>query len=202
MKKFAKVTAMLLTVCLLGGICCAAALADEEILIAPAPVIAPAPAQGITRAEAAALIYKCAQDAEQGFQGSWMFLLPYSDLDSIPDGGYESIAWCTMKGVLKGYTDGCIGAGDLVTREQFAVMFCRYAEAMGYDVSQGENTNILSFDDVFEAPVSDFAGGAVQWALTIGVLEPVGTELQARGNVTAEQADAAVAAFIEEYTAK
>ena len=44
----------------------------------------------------------------------------------------------------------------------------RYAKYKGYDVSIGENTNILSYDDAFE--ISEYAVPAMQWACGAGVL--------------------------------
>ena len=44
----------------------------------------------------------------------------------------------------------------------------RYAKYKGYDVSVGEDTNILSYDDAFE--ISEYAVSAMQWACGSGIL--------------------------------
>ena len=44
----------------------------------------------------------------------------------------------------------------------------RYAKYKGYDVSVGENTNILSYNDVFD--VSEYAIPAMQWACGTGII--------------------------------
>ena len=57
---------------------------------------------------------------------------------------------------------------------------------MGYDVSVGEDTNILSYDDVFD--VAEYAIPAFQWACGAGVingttestLSPLGTATRAQ----------------------
>ena len=36
-----------------------------------------------------------------------------------------------------------------ITREQIAIIIYRYAKTNGYDVSVGENTNILSYTDLY-----------------------------------------------------
>ena len=46
-----------------------------------------------------------------------------------------------------GISDGS-GLDQNLTREQLATMLYRYAQYKGYDVSAGEDTNILSYADV------------------------------------------------------
>ena len=47
-------------------------------------------------------------------------------------------------------------------------MLYRYAQYKGYDVSEGENTNILSYSDV--SSVSEYAMEAMQWACGAGII--------------------------------
>ncbi|MBR5366270.1 MAG: S-layer homology domain-containing protein, partial [Clostridia bacterium] len=76
---------------------------------------------------------------------------------------------------------------DNVTREQLAAILFRYAKFKGYDVSVGEDTNILSYYDAFTW--GDWAVQALQWACGAGVIEdsPVGmlrpTEAATRGEI-------------------
>ena len=44
----------------------------------------------------------------------------------------------------------------------------RYAQYKGYDVSVGEDTNILSYGDAFE--IAEYAIPAMQWACGSGLL--------------------------------
>ena len=55
-----------------------------------------------------------------------------------------------------------------LTREQMVTVLWRYAKYRDYDVSVGEETNILSYDDAFE--VSGYAVSAMQWACGSGIL--------------------------------
>mgnify|MGYP002534717778 CR=1 FL=1 len=55
-----------------------------------------------TRAQAAAMIYRCAQAQGKGFTGAWMFHLPFTD---VPEWAYESVAWCYMNGVTTGVSE-------------------------------------------------------------------------------------------------
>lgn len=80
----------------------------------------------------------------------------------------EAVRWAAGCGVVKGYDNGCFGPNDAVTREQMAAILYRYAQHKGYDVSAGEDTNILSFNDAFA--VSEYAIPAMQWAVGAGLI--------------------------------
>jgi hypothetical protein len=81
----------------------------------------------------------------------------------------KAIYWAEEKGIACGYGNGSFGTRDSLTREQLVAMLWQYAKYKGYDVSVGENTNILSYDDVFE--LSEYAVPAMQWACGSGVIE-------------------------------
>lgn len=88
---------------------------------------------------------------------------PFSDVAEN-----ESILWAVENGIVSGYGNGTFGPDNAVTREQLAVILFNYAKAQGQDVSVGENTNILSYEDAFS--VSEWAIPAVQWACGAGVM--------------------------------
>lgn len=83
----------------------------------------------------------------------------------------EAVRWAVGCGVVKGYDNECFGPDDAVTREQMAAILYRYAQHKGYDVSAGEDTNILSFDDAFA--VSEYAIPAMQWACGSGTVHGI-----------------------------
>lgn len=86
----------------------------------------------------------------------------------------EALRWAQHEGLALGYGDGTyFGPNDNVTREQLITILWRYAQWQGHDVSEGEDTNILSFDDAFE--VSEYAIPAIQWACATGMLQGVDT---------------------------
>lgn len=80
----------------------------------------------------------------------------------------EAIFWATETGVMSGYGGNTFGANDAVTREQLAAILWRYAQYKGYDVSVGEDTNILSYADAFV--ISEYAIPAMQWACGAGII--------------------------------
>ena len=69
--------------------------------------------------------------------------------------------------VENGVSDGTNMDASL-TREQLATMLYRYAQLKGYDVSVGNNTNILSYADA--SSVSSYAMEAMQWACGAGII--------------------------------
>jgi hypothetical protein len=89
--------------------------------------------------------------------------------DGLTDSKYfNAVCWANESGIAGGYTDGFFGVEDSLTREQMVTLLWRYAKHQGYDVSVGEETNILSYDDAFE--ISEYAIPAMQWACGSGVL--------------------------------
>ena len=76
----------------------------------------------------------------------------------------EGVAWAVESGV----SDGTNPEAN-ITREQLVTMLYRYAQLKGVDVSVGENTNILSYDDA--ASVSEWAIAAMQWACGEGIIK-------------------------------
>ena len=80
----------------------------------------------------------------------------------------EAIRWAAAVKIVNGCSESSFAPGDALTREQLAAILWRYAKSENIDVSIGENTNILSYEDVFT--VSDYAIPAFQWTCGSGVL--------------------------------
>ena len=111
----------------------------------------------------------------------------------------EAIRWATSEGVVTGYGNGLFGTNDPITREQLATMLWRYAQTEGYDVSIGEDTNILSYTDV--ASLSEYAIPAMQWAVGAGIINGTGdgSTLTPQGQATRAQAAVMLQRFCEKY---
>ena len=75
-----------------------------------------------TRAQAAAMIYRCAQAQGKGFTGAWMFHLPFTD---VPEWAYESVAWCYMNSVTTGVSETSFAPGNDCTRAQIVTFLWR-----------------------------------------------------------------------------
>ena len=136
-----------------------------------------APAMNLTRSMIAQVLYNLEERPEapgaSGFTdvaaGAW-----YAD----------AVNWAAARGIVKGYDTGAFGPEDSVTREQLAAILYRYAQAKGYDTTQG-GMAVREFSD--SASISDWAQEAMAWAVNAqvlsgkgnGVLDPQGTATRA-----------------------
>lgn len=80
----------------------------------------------------------------------------------------EAIRWAAAVKIVNGCSESSFAPGDALTREQLAAILWRYAKSENIDVSIGENTNILSYEDVFT--VNDYAIPAFQWTCGSGIM--------------------------------
>ena len=100
--------------------------------------------------------------------------LPETDTENkfedVKAGSYyeTAIAWATENEIVAGYDDTHYGPDDQITREQMAAILWRYAKFKEYDVSVGEDTNILDFTDAQD--ISEYAIPAIQWAVGDSVI--------------------------------
>ena len=111
----------------------------------------------------------------------------------------EAVRWAASEGIVSGYGNGTFGTNDSITREQFAAMLYRFAQKQGYDVSVGENTNILSYTDAED--VAEYAIPAMQWAVGAGIISGTGdgSTLSPQGQATSAQAAVMLMQFCENY---
>ena len=116
----------------------------------------------------------------------------------VASGAYyaNAVAWANANGIVSGYSSGKFGPNDKVTREQLAAILYRYAQYKKYDVSVGEDTNILSYDDA--QSISSYAIPAIQWACGAGVVTgKSGSKLDPKGNATRAEVAAMLMRFCE-----
>lgn len=116
----------------------------------------------------------------------------------VASGAYyaNAVAWANANGIVSGYGSGKFGPNDQVTREQLAAILYRYAQYKKYDVSVGEDTNILSYDDA--QSISSYAIPAIQWACGAGVVTgKSGSKLDSKGNATRAEVAAMLMRFCE-----
>ena len=98
------------------------------------------------------------------------YAMTYTDVDG--EAWYaEAVRWATSEKIMEGYGGseaGSFGPNDAITREQLVTILYRYAKRKGVNVSVGEDTNILSYDDAFD--ISEWAVPAMQWAVGSGAV--------------------------------
>ena len=111
----------------------------------------------------------------------------FSDVENADWYG-QAVRWASAEGIVEGYTQNgskVFNPNGAVTREQLAAILYRYAQFKKADVSVGEDTNILSYDDAFS--VSGWATSAMQWAVGSGIINGIGSELVPAGNASRAQ---------------
>lgn len=94
-------------------------------------------------------------------QAMWMIMARMSGED--PANMTEAKDWAVETGISDGSN-----AVSSVTRQQFVTMLWRWAQTQNVDVSAGENTNVLSYEDALS--ISNYAMPAIQWACGEGVM--------------------------------
>ena len=120
--------------------------------------------------------------------------MPFTD---VAEGRYyyNAILWAQTNGIVGGYGGGLFGPDDPITREQLAAILWHYAMRKGMDVSVGEDTNILSYDDAFD--ISEYAIPAIQWACGDGVMQGSDGYLNPKGSATRAHVAQMLMRFLE-----
>lgn len=121
-----------------------------------------APDSTLTRAMLVTILYRAAGQPAVN-KG-----IPFGDVAS--DSYYaDAVNWAQQNGIVSGITENEFAPEENITREQIATILYRFAKAMGYDVSVGEDTNILSYTDAEE--ISEYAVEAMCYAVGSGLLK-------------------------------
>ncbi|WP_458408376.1 ubiquitin-like protein [Anaerotignum sp.] len=132
---------------------------------------------------------------EAGLEGELsrsMIWTVLAKLNDIP--AEDAAAWVMENGISDGTEPE-----TAVTTEQLAAMAFRYVQWKGYDVSVGEDTNILSYEDAFT--ISEYAYPAMQWACGAGFIGGEETALMPKETVSSEKLQQMIVVFIEKYKA-
>lgn len=147
------------------------------------------PNENLTRAMLVTILYRA--EGEPKVSG----ITSFTDLEK---GQYylDAVCWAQINGIINGTTDTTFAPNDNITREQIAVIMHRYAEYKEYDVSVGENTNILSYDD-FE-DISKWAIADMQYAAGSGLMKgKTESTISPKDNATRAETAAILHRFIE-----
>ena len=121
-----------------------------------------APHSSITRAMMITVLYRAEGEPEVTGKAT------FTDIDT--DTYYaKAVIWGQQNGIIKGYSETEYAPEQPILREQIAAIMHRYAIYKGYDVSIGESTNILSYDD--SDSISEYAISAMQWAVGSGMIK-------------------------------
>ena len=85
----------------------------------------------------------------------------------------QAVAWAAEQGVVKGYGDGTFKPNGAITREEIAIMFCRYAK-LSRTYEEAEESHLETFPD--GETVSPWAVTELNWAVDTGLINGVWTE--------------------------
>lgn len=121
-----------------------------------------APNSEITRAMLVTILYRLEGEVEVSGD---------SKFEDVVSGSYyeKAVIWAEANGIVNGISDTEFAPDNKITREQIVAIMFRFANYKGIDTSVGENTNILSYDDV--GKVSEYAIPAMQWAVGSGLMK-------------------------------
>ena len=112
-------------------------------------------------------------------------ILSYTDALDIPQGSFEAFQWACGSGLVGGETQ-MLNPNAALTRAELIMIVYDFVQWLQMDVSVGEDTNILSYEDAFEIPEGAFE--AFQWACGAGVIRGVSaTELAPNSGTTRAQ---------------
>lgn len=145
------------------------------------------PNGSMTRGMFVAVLYRLSGDT-----GSYP-----SGFTDVPSGKWyeNAVAWAAQNGISDGVGNNRFAPDSGITREQLAVLLYDYAKYKGYDVSIGENINILSYKDALN--ISDYAYPALRWACGAGIMKGDSGYLSPNGQATRAQVAAMLARFVE-----
>lgn len=122
-----------------------------------------------------------------------------SAFTDVADGAWYAnvVTWAAENGIVVGYGGGLFGPEDNITREQFAAILYRYAQAKGYGTTA--SFDLSAYGDVSD--VSAWAISAMQWACGAGIIKGTSPNtLEPQGNATRAQAATMLQRFCEQYS--
>lgn len=162
----------------------------EKGLMSGMDAAAFAPYANTTRAQIAVIFYR--MEGSPAVEGENSFV------DVVRGSGtawfYDAVTWAQQNGIMGGYSNSSFAPNDPITREQLAAIFYRYAQYKGYDTTQG-GMAIREFDD-YES-ISDYAMGAMAWAVNTGLVKGDSNLLYPKGTATRAEIAALFHRFAE-----
>ena len=136
----------------------------------------------LTRGEAFTALYEASDKTTVGTVAAFA--------DTAGKAYDQAATWARAAGISNGVGDNLFDGDRTITRAEMVTTLYRYAKYTGTDVSVGEDTNILSYEDAFELP--EWSISAFQWACGAGIIE-TGTSLNYGAAATPTEFSSALA---------
>ena len=118
------------------------------------------PDDTMTRGQMVTVLWRMSGSPDPGINN------PFADVEDY-SAYAKAIAWGYENKLINGYNDKEFRPGQAITRQQFLTILYNYAVYTEQDVSVGEDTNILSYEDAFD--IANYAFPALQWACGAGI---------------------------------
>lgn len=148
-----------------------------------------APSRNMTRAMIVQVIYNMENKPESE-------KVEYDDVNES-EWYFDAISWATNEGIVKGMGDNKFEPDTLITKEQLVTILYNYAKYKEYDVSVGENTNILSYEDALT--LHEYGYEPMQWACGAGIVKGYNGVLNHSMPVTRAEVASVMKNFSQEY---
>jgi len=146
------------------------------------------PDDNITRAMMVQIIYNMNKTIHYGESY-------YTDVET--DKWYNNaITWARFYKIANGRGDNIFDPNALITKQELVTLLYNYAKYKNYDVSIGENTNILSYEDAFN--IAEYAYEPFSWACGAQIIETENSKLNYDSYVTRAE----VAFIIKNFSMK
>lgn len=152
-----------------------------------------APAGTTTRAMAVTMISR----VYQGTDGA-AIINGEGTFDDVPEDAWYTgaVRWAVDAGITNGVGDG-FAPDTTLSREMLITMLFRFAKYMELDVSVGEDTNILSYEDAFD--IDEWAMPAMQWAVGAGIVQGSDGSLYPLADADRSQCAKILVTFMDVY---
>lgn len=113
------------------------------------------PEDTMTRGQMVTVLWRMSGIAESAIEN------PFTDVAET-SAYAKAIVWAYENKLVNGYSATEFRPDQPITRQQFLTILYHYAIYKGMDVSAGEDTNVLSYEDAFD--IANYAFPALQWA--------------------------------------
>jgi hypothetical protein len=156
-----------------------------------------APTAKLSRAMLVTVLYRYASSSV----GATDSVARGTGFDDVPSNQWysDAVAWAAANGIVNGVGGNRFAPDENITREQAAAILYRFASSVGDDahiVPSSGNTDVSDFIDAGD--VSSWATGAMEWAVSTGLVSGVGNgKIAPRGEATRAEAAALLRRYIE-----
>lgn len=121
------------------------------------------PDDSITRSQFATMFYRFAGEPESGADAGMFY-----DLDQ--EWYKKAVNWAAQNGIMNGTWTGIFSPYGIITREQIAAIFYRYAQVKGVDISLDETLNLSKSDYNDRNEISDYALIPMSWCFAENIM--------------------------------